>query len=625
MFATDAQVATAVSDSAALDGDKDSANELNTGSSLNGTAVEITDAGGTQSIELDEMFATDDQVTTAIDGIAGDVNVDAGGVSVIQDASVEENDLSFATATQVELDAVEDNAVTTVAVNEADTGATITTGDGAAVDVLGLATDSEVTTAIDGIIDGINGDVNVDDMGTSDIQPSVVGSMEVLDNSLTVDDLGTGSVGSDEVINNSLTDQDLGTNSVGQDEIRDESVGVGQLQDGAVTTQKILSGAVNTGIIANQQVFNEDLNTFEITAAQSITTNQLATDSELINASNALQTQITSNHAELATFSDDVVHLTGTQTVGGVKTFTNGIISDVTGNVTGNAATATKIATITNSNIVQLTATQTLTNKSLTSPTITGGSIDGIFTGNLTGDSEGVHTGDVTGNLTGDSAGVHTGDVTGNVTGNLVGKVIAPVVKITTLLNMPIYNFNPNAFSPNSNPLVGDVILVGQIPGMITPGDGLWYYNGATWVTNITSNDSDIATNASDIATNSTNIASNYSDIATTSTMQALNTAALGGLKLLRGTYDTNAGVMGVSSFNSVTQHNSGTTQVFYNSANFTNIPSVTVTPSNATFYTALTVTIKNITSQSVQFIIFDLANPTTPIHEGFSMQVIGN
>ena len=72
------------------------------------------------------------------------------------------------------------------------------------------------------------------------------------------------------------------------------------------------------------------------------------------------------------------------------------------GALTGNASTATKIASITNSDIVQLTATQTLTNKSLTSPTITGtGSIAGTFTGDITGDV----TGDVTGNLTGNVTG----------------------------------------------------------------------------------------------------------------------------------------------------------------------------------------------------------------------------
>jgi hypothetical protein len=56
---------------------------------------------------------------------------------------------------------------------------------------------------------------------------------------------------------------------------------------------------------------------------------------------------------------------------------------------------------------VTLTGTQTLTNKTLTSPTITGtGAIAGTFTGNITGDV----TGDVTGNVTGNV----TGDVTGN-------------------------------------------------------------------------------------------------------------------------------------------------------------------------------------------------------------------
>ena len=64
--------------------------------------------------------------------------------------------------------------------------------------------------------------------------------------------------------------------------------------------------------------------------------------------------------------------------------------ANLKGDVEGNASTATKIASVTNSNIVQLTSTQTLTNKSLTSPTITGtGAIAGTFTGNVTGDVTG--------------------------------------------------------------------------------------------------------------------------------------------------------------------------------------------------------------------------------------------
>jgi len=57
----------------------------------------------------------------------------------------------------------------------------------------------------------------------------------------------------------------------------------------------------------------------------------------------------------------------------GSETFVAGTVeANLTGNVTGNADTSTKIASITNSDIVQLTSTQTLTNKTLASPTFTG-------------------------------------------------------------------------------------------------------------------------------------------------------------------------------------------------------------------------------------------------------------
>ena len=84
--------------------------------------------------------------------------------------------------------------------------------------------------------------------------------------------------------------------------------------------------------------------------------------------------------------------LTAIGSTGNTTTFSGPIsVSEgITANITGNADTATKIASITNSNIVQLTDTQTLTNKTLTSPTITGtGAISGTFTGDLTGDVTG--------------------------------------------------------------------------------------------------------------------------------------------------------------------------------------------------------------------------------------------
>jgi len=56
------------------------------------------------------------------------------------------------------------------------------------------------------------------------------------------------------------------------------------------------------------------------------------------------------------------------------------ITGNLTGEVTGNASTATKIASITNANIVQLTDTQTLTNKTLTTPVISSISNSGTVT-----------------------------------------------------------------------------------------------------------------------------------------------------------------------------------------------------------------------------------------------------
>jgi hypothetical protein len=79
-------------------------------------------------------------------------------------------------------------------------------------------------------------------------------------------------------------------------------------------------------------------------------------------------------------------NVTGNLTGNSAGTHTGAVVGNVTGDVTGNASTATKIASITNSDIVQLTASQTLTNKTLTSPTITGtGAIAGNFTGPITG------------------------------------------------------------------------------------------------------------------------------------------------------------------------------------------------------------------------------------------------
>ena len=89
--------------------------------------------------------------------------------------------------------------------------------------------------------------------------------------------------------------------------------------------------------------------------------------------------------------------LKNTRTIGGVD-FNGSADIDLPGvnsvgnqNTTGSAA---KIASIENDNIVQLTATQTLTNKTLTSPTLTTPALGisaGVLT-NCTGTASGLTT-----------------------------------------------------------------------------------------------------------------------------------------------------------------------------------------------------------------------------------------
>ena len=90
-------------------------------------------------------------------------------------------------------------------------------------------------------------------------------------------------------------------------------------------------------------------------------------------------------------------------------------------------------STLTTDTVTLNTATQTLTNKTITGTftgNITGdvtGNVTGNVTGDLTGDVTGAVTGNVTGNLTGDVTGAVTGNVTGDLTGNVTGDLTGAV------------------------------------------------------------------------------------------------------------------------------------------------------------------------------------------------------
>ena len=158
----------------------------------------------------------------------------------------------------------------------------------------------------------------------------------------------------------------------------------------------------------------------------------------------------------------DYVKATGVLTIGGsgdslklvngsaalTLPSSTGTIALTTDNITGNAATATKIASITNSNIVQLTETQTLSNKTLTLPKINDTSSNhtyNIIPSELTANR----------NLTIPLITDNDDIVCANVVQTLLNKILkAPVIQNT---------LNRNLFS-NTDPSLGglDVITIGN-------------------------------------------------------------------------------------------------------------------------------------------------------------------
>jgi trimeric autotransporter adhesin len=201
-----------------------------------------------------------------------------------------------------------------------------------------------------------------------------------------------------------------------------------------VTTNADLTGDItssgNATTIASGVIINDD-----ISASAGIVDTKLATISTASKVSNSATTATSANTASAIVTRD----ASGNFSAG-----------TITAALTGNAETATKIASITNSDIVQLTETQTLTNKTLTEPIITGaGGVGVLFNGSTSGTTKivatavagstkltlpaatdilvGRATTDTLTNKTltaptitgaGAIAGVFTGNITGNVTGN---------------------------------------------------------------------------------------------------------------------------------------------------------------------------------------------------------------
>src|SRR6056300_446498 len=232
-------------------------------------------------------------------------------------------------------------------------------------------------------------------------------------------------------------------------------------------------------------------------------------------------TQTLTNKTITGTFTGDVTgnvtgdvtgDVTGNLTGNVTGDVTGGVTGDVTGNLTGNVSTssgnlqltaATQIVEVrgdgsategaivlncetnahgqtikpqphsaavtnelllpagANSTLVSEVATQTLTNKTLTAPTITGaGAIAGVFTGNI------------------------TGDVTGNVTGNVDGIVggTTPSAGSFTELSSSTY-FQAAVYADTT---ARDAAITSPAAGMVaylTATNKLQVYTGSAWET----------------------------------------------------------------------------------------------------------------------------------------------
>ncbi len=114
--------------------------------------------------------------------------------------------------------------------------------------------------------------------------------------------------------------------------------------------------------------------------------------------------------------------------------------------------------------LVSDTGTQTLTNKTLTAPTITGaGAIAGVFTGNITGNV----TGNVSGNVTGNLDGIVGGSTPAAVTGTTITS--------TTTFQLKAYADTTARDAAITSPAAGMLIY-------LTATNKAQVYNGTGWV-----------------------------------------------------------------------------------------------------------------------------------------------
>src|SRR6056300_2003172 len=131
--------------------------------------------------------------------------------------------------------------------------------------------------------------------------------------------------------------------------------------------------------------------------------------------------------------------------------------------------------------VVTLAGTQTLTNKTLTAPTITGaGAIAGVFTGNVTGDLTGDVTGDLTGNAdTATSATTATSAATLTTPRTIAGVSFDGSANIT-IASTDLSDTADIVLAANTITLTNKTLTAPIIGGDVTTASGNLQLNAAT-------------------------------------------------------------------------------------------------------------------------------------------------
>jgi hypothetical protein len=171
-----------------------------------------------------------------------------------------------------------------------------------------------------------------------------------------------------------------------------------------------------------------------------------------------------------AVLIDGNISIDGSVITGASSITSTAFVGDITGDVTGNADTSTKIASITNSNNVQLTASQTLTNKTLTSPVLTtpalGTPASGVLTNCTALPAAQVAQGTMASGmvLVAPALGTPASGVATNLTGTAAGLTAgsASVSDSTANTNFPI------VFNDESNALLDDTGTLTYNPSTAT-------------------------------------------------------------------------------------------------------------------------------------------------------------